>query len=991
MSISLDPTLRNLNDCGCCAGVTVETPVEVTNLPGLATIAYRVGTHALFKQSLLARLSGFDLPALRGLKTRNDDDFSIALLDAWATVADVLTFYQERIANECYLRTATERFSLLQLARLIGYELRPGVAASTYLAFTLEDTPAPGVPNQTTIDIGTKVQSIPGPNEQPQTFETIEKIDARAEWNGLKPKTKELKLPATGDQQVYLKGVSTNLKVGDGVVFVGGERVGTPTSEQWDFRIIESVTVDQAGGTTRLTWSKPLESNFNDTTNAPKVYALRQRAALFGANAPDWRTMPDSVKKQYSQHSAQGLFGAYYSDKELSTFVTSQIDSNIDFAWGGSSPATGVAGTNLSVRWTGSILAPITGTYTFETHSDDGVNVWIDSRRVISSWKDQDGSTAVSGTIYLEAGKYYDLIVEYYQAEGGSQLKLQWVVPGSTALVDVPAVNLFHDELLDQWPDFNIAYGSSVPISLNTIYLDAIYPKIVPGTESWLVLTTPTYVELYQVASAHDDARSDFTLSSKSTRLDLTGDKVNLAQQFGTHLRDTVVFGQSELLDYAEVALSNPIQGSSIDLAEPANGIETGHRIIVSGKKPLAAPDAPPISESVVIEQLSDDGLTITLRSGLVNQYDPATVTLYGNVAAATHGETKQDVLGSGDASQTFQHFTLKQSPLTYVASTAPSGADSTLQVRVNDLLWHEMPAFYGHGPRERNFVTRIGDDGTTTVEFGDGQTGARLPTGRENVNAYYRKGIGTAGNVKAGQLNLLMTRLLGVKSVINPVPAAGAADRESLDDARSNAPLTVLTLDRIVSLQDYEDFARAFSGVAKALATWTWTGEVRGVFVTVAGPDGALIPDGSATHDNLVNALKASGDPHIPLRVQTFNPAVVFKMGAAVQINPDYDPAKVLAHVEEALRLAFSFNARAFGQAVTLSEVMAIIQGVDGVVAADVTKLYRSDDPAGPGINDILLAAAPQAGAGTQSATISAAELLTLSAGALDELGTMT
>ena len=59
---------------------------------------------------------------------RDDDDFSIALLDAWATVADVLTFYQERIANEAYLRTATERLSVLELARLIGYQLRPGVA-----------------------------------------------------------------------------------------------------------------------------------------------------------------------------------------------------------------------------------------------------------------------------------------------------------------------------------------------------------------------------------------------------------------------------------------------------------------------------------------------------------------------------------------------------------------------------------------------------------------------------------------------------------------------------------------------------------------------------------------------------------------------------------------------------------------------------------------------------------------------------------------------
>ena len=58
------------------------------------------------------------------MQTREDDDFSIALLDAWATVADVLMFYQERVANESYMRTATERFSLIELARLIGYQAR---------------------------------------------------------------------------------------------------------------------------------------------------------------------------------------------------------------------------------------------------------------------------------------------------------------------------------------------------------------------------------------------------------------------------------------------------------------------------------------------------------------------------------------------------------------------------------------------------------------------------------------------------------------------------------------------------------------------------------------------------------------------------------------------------------------------------------------------------------------------------------------------------
>src|SRR3712207_4635279 len=108
--------------CGCCEGLEPSTPVEVYNRPGLAAIAYRVGTHALFKESMLARLSASDLPALRGLNTRDDDDFAVALADGWAMVADVLTFYQERIANESYLRTAIERGSLLELARLRSEE-----------------------------------------------------------------------------------------------------------------------------------------------------------------------------------------------------------------------------------------------------------------------------------------------------------------------------------------------------------------------------------------------------------------------------------------------------------------------------------------------------------------------------------------------------------------------------------------------------------------------------------------------------------------------------------------------------------------------------------------------------------------------------------------------------------------------------------------------------------------------------------------------------
>src|SRR6185436_1009485 len=128
---------------------------------------------------------------LGALTTRATDDPAIALADAWATVGDVLTFYSERIANEGFLRTATERRSVLELARAIGYELQPGVAASTSLAFTVDEPVGPPgpvpLPTRVTVPAGTPVQSVPQQGELPQTFETSTAIEARVAWNALRP------------------------------------------------------------------------------------------------------------------------------------------------------------------------------------------------------------------------------------------------------------------------------------------------------------------------------------------------------------------------------------------------------------------------------------------------------------------------------------------------------------------------------------------------------------------------------------------------------------------------------------------------------------------------------------------------------------------------------------------------------------------------------------------------------------------------------------
>src|SRR5262245_40381703 len=102
------------------------------------TFAYRVGTHAAFKTAMLDAISSSLSPALQGLRTRLDEDVSIALCDAIAMLADNLSFYQERLVAEAYLNTALDMRSVRELAALIGYRPAPGLAASTWVAFTLE-------------------------------------------------------------------------------------------------------------------------------------------------------------------------------------------------------------------------------------------------------------------------------------------------------------------------------------------------------------------------------------------------------------------------------------------------------------------------------------------------------------------------------------------------------------------------------------------------------------------------------------------------------------------------------------------------------------------------------------------------------------------------------------------------------------------------------------------------------------------------------------
>ncbi len=1258
--------------CGCCEGLEPLTPLATANRPGLDALAYRAGTHATFLETMKARLSAGEYPALRGLSTRAADDPSLALLDAWATVADVLTFYQERIANEGYLRTATERRSILELARLVGYVPRPGVAASVYLAFTLEDGYDLEIPS------GTRAQSLPGPGESPQSFETAEKLEARAGWNILEPRSSrpqslrplEPKKGGVLSRRLYLKGVANNLEPNDPLLIDFGDvqeffrvrtvepdpeadhtlltltpvarhpLMGSGTSVRIEdlrarmdrYLDLEAYEVSPERETTRrvvvllrewradLTPEKPpeelaaslrervlpqlrqdldnarqhdyrqltpwledveaglreieeqlsagsgepdaaraslaptvpngnggsasatlegllerlarppsvqptnasrlprtLEKSFGSGSDgipqlltalrpglrrtlyqawertgaepgAARVYALRVTASPFGHNAPPRPILEDGKITDYEEWTLERTasagkenFGVYIRIGQDGDSYGIEITVTLEDELQTHGPQDLANGTfyllfaQAEETVTGTISEVEGDIFKLElTFRNRGATVEIRDR--------VDGGVIITG-----AGEQHSLSTRItVDIKGGNEFEV--TSNGS----DPTTVTVGLDEVEDGQRQILVSgempgRSTEATEEANVVSLDTSYKQVLPG--SWVVLERPDAAGsiprtvITQGDEVREASRADYGITAKSTQITLPEPSpwIDPDQDTFAVVRGTSVHAGSELLELAEAPLEvvedgmvkvEPLCGQQIELNALYDGLKPGRWLFVTGEREdlpgvtaselvmlagvtqetprvktiagtvrrvragepessreidwnlsLAAyllPDGsatgyagvpgwktgrvvqvvPPSGtkdfwcinveyptshlqtnfyirdigdgiasfdqiqvESRTVEvdcaALSDppgewmtltDGddfkatdlpvdtvhSTLLLANDLAYCYKRETVRIYGNVARATHGETRGEALGSGDGGQALQRFTLKQSPLTHVAATTPRGVESTLKVYVNDIRWHEAEHLAGLRPTDRRFITQTDDEGEVTLVFGDGRRGARLPTGVENLRAVYRTGIGKAGNVAAEQISLLATSPLGLKGVINSLPATGGADRETRDEARHNAPLGVKVLDRLVSARDYEDFARAFAGIGKSSAVRLSDGRRQLVHLTIAGADDIPIAGDSDLYRHLLQALQRFGDPQQPLRVD-MRELILLIISAGVRLLPDYLWESVEPGIRAALLDTFGFERRELSQDALLSEVIGTIQRVSGVAYVDV------------------------------------------------------
>lgn len=968
--------------CGCCEGVQQLTPATQYNRPGLPALSYRVGTHAQFLETMKARLSTMTVDGvaadgqtvetfrpLQGLTTRDPGDFSVALLDGWSTVGDVITFYQERIANEGYLRTATERRSVLELARLVDYRLRPGVAASVYLAYTLDDNQIAPV----TIPAGAQSQSIPGPNQLPQYFETSEDLLAEKAWNNLQVR---LEQPANitlstslNTDTVHVAGTTTNLKAGDKLLMVfsadgTGSVMRTVASIDTQFanqstavslQAVDPFIVDAIPLLMACISAFPPKTAQNST---PEGRALLQAEAIL--NDTLLGAASDPLAWVESMESA--------ADEPLPAQFQTQIDTLnqaiLALAKADNVPSPAITITDPSQFVTQLLLPPVQQVANslqltralgkaFRYGADTSPQLLLRlapqlQNSYYAAWAGANLNSAQAPLLNLYAmrasatlfGANAAKLPTYYTAGDAKGTHSSTVPPPGTL------------KSQDQWNEWSYQSDESA----NNAFLDQAYAGVVKG--GYVVMINSQYAgsdsaqrQVLPVSSADSAPRTAYGLSGKTTQLSFpTAWRSTEGDGTPLHidgLRSTQVYAQSEALSLLDTPITLPVNTQNIQLDGLYQNLTSGRWVILSGERS----DVDDVNGVTVSELQMISGLqhgfdatlagdqihtTLLLSTPLAYSYVRETLTIYGNVAKATHGATIKEVLGNGDGTQILQSFTLKQPPLTFIAAATEAGAQSTLQVYVNNVEWLETDSLAELGAKDNAFITQTDNSGNTTLTFGDGVNGARLPSGVQNVNSVYRSGIGAAGNVDAGQISQLQTRPLGVSAVINPLPASGGADPESRDLARENAPLSVMSLDRLVSIEDYADFTRRFAGIAKALSLRTTDGQRQLIYLTIAGAGDIPIDPTSDLYNALLNALYQLGTPDLPLRVD-LRELRVLVLSAKIKLLPGYIWESVATAVRAQLLDVFGFDRRALGQPALTCELISTIQGVLGVAYVDV------------------------------------------------------
>lgn len=344
----------------------------------------------------------------------------------------------------------------------------------------------------------------------------------------------------------------------------------------------------------------------------------------------------------------------------------------------------------------------------------------------------------------------------------------------------------------------------------------------------------------------------------------------------------------------------------------------SGETVVISGT-PVTIPENTVISTDTGIEFLTLEERQIT--QGFYNVSIPARqreiVSLY------TIG------VSSGAASQEF---------------VLPSNyEDGTLYVQIGASTWAYKDHFGFSLPTSEHFTVIIKPDGLPYLLFGDGINGA-IPTGGLDVEVAYRTTLGALGNIPAGTITTLVSSIslpagnvpaISEMKVNNVLDSAGGVNIEDTERLRKSVPLSVRTLDRAVTEQDYEDIAKLAPSVDKAKVFFNCGKSVKIYVAPIGGgvASSAMLSAVDAFMDvrRMITTfldIQAAGETFIGLDIQAT---------AKFRINTQL--AK--ADIEKVLVEAYSSSNSDINKPVRLSDIYALIDNIERIDFLNLVEVY--------------------------------------------------
>ncbi len=427
----------------------------------------------------------------------------------------------------------------------------------------------------------------------------------------------------------------------------------------------------------------------------------------------------------------------------------------------------------------------------------------------------------------------------------------------------------------------------------------------------WVVGSVGSGQRALHIASI-EEREDDFILSFSHSKIDGNLERIYGPLQYTLH---------PEGFDRNQDKLP---ESHSIDLEKLPAALQKGRTVmLVCGDKTL-------VSE---VEALAG-GTTITLLDKIeADTFIKADTLIYANVVRAGHGERKPEkILGSGDATQSNQSFIMAVNDVSFIPDASmSSGVRADIDVAVDGQVWQQISTLNNSSPTDIHYTVRMTEEAFLNISFGDGVLARRLPSGKNNIRVAYRLGTGSDGNLDAGSLLKPVKPHAIVKSVVHPVAATGGNAMESAKMLRENAPPTVLTLERAVSIADFARLAASYSSVWQAGAFVRPDSGGRGGLIEVV-----VVPAGGgelgALRTDLQDYLLSHALPGVQVAITLFD-SLRPQVDVTLHIDIDqYDMETVEADVHAALLDAFSLQQRKLGQNMYLSEIYAVVENITGV-----------------------------------------------------------